>query len=413
MNRTGNIAKILSIALGLALVAGGCSAQASATPATPVVQVAAAENRALDTDLSFSGVLVPAQTVSVVGKLSGAVLEVKADVGSVVKAGDVLVTIDTETLKTQLKQAQASVKSAKAQAKASKSQASAADSAVKNVKGQASVAKINRDALQKGYDDLKKLVDAGSATQAQLDDIKAKLDVAKAQYSAASGAAVKQAQSAATAAHDAINATSAAVEVAEASVDMIQIQLDNASVKAPIDGVVLTRTINPGEMAAAGTPLLTVADTNTLKLKGTVAQEALPLLKQGQAMDVAVDIFPGKTFAGEITLIGPMSVTTGEYFPIEVSLKNDGNLRAGLTAGAGIKVKTSANVAIPNAAIVKGGGESYVFVVKDGVAGKRAVTVGLTNGTDTEVLAGLSAGEQVAVSAVSSLTDGMAVTVAP
>ena len=400
---------VLGLIMSLCLVAAtGCAPQAASTG--PIaVKTAAATQKSLETELSVAGVLVPAQTVSISAKLAGEVTAVNADVGAAVKAGDELITIDRKALETQLAQAQAQLKAAQAQAKAATSQASAYNAAIKAAKGQASAAKINRDALQKAYDDLKKLVDSGAATQAQLDEIKTRLDVAKAQYSAASSGGVNQASSAANASANSADAAKANVEVVQAGIQLLQLQLNNASVKSPLNGVVVTRSINVGETAGAGVPLLTVADTGTLKLKGTVPQEALPLLQAGQAMTVSVDIFPGQSFDGKITLLGPMAVATGEYFPIEISLSNDGNLRAGLSAHADVKAQTAAVLTVPTAAIVKGNGQSSVYLIVGGVAKKQAVVTGLSGGADTEILGGLNAGDIVAVSNVRSLDDGMPV----
>jgi multidrug resistance efflux pump len=401
----------LVLAFALAMMAG-CSTTSPAAAGPIGVKTAAATQKSMETELSVAGVIVPSQTITISSKVSGEVTAVNTEAGAAVKAGDELLTIDQKTLATQLEQAQAQLKAAQASATAATKQASATAAAVKAAKGQAAVAKINRDALQKAYDAMKALVDAGAATQAQLDDIQTKLDVAKAQYTAANSGTVNQAKSAAEASASSIDAAQANVEVVQANIKLLQLQLANTSVKTPIGGVVVTRNINVGEMAAAGSPLLTVADTGTLKLKGTVPQEALPLLKVGQEMAVTVDIYPGKSFTGKITLLGPMAVTTGEYFPIEVSLSNDGSLQAGLSAHAAVKVKTDAAVAVPNTAIVKGNSQSYVFLVKDGAVSKRAVTTGLSNNTDTEILSGLNAGEQVAVTNTASLEDGMPVTVA-
>ncbi len=408
MRRTLSVA-LCALLLVPALLTGCTATNEAAGPLT--VTVAAAQEKALDTTLSVTGVLVPAQTVSVSSKASGTVAEVKAEVGDTVKAGDVLLTMDKAALKTQLSQAKATLKAAKAQVKSAKSQATALDNAVRAARGAASVAKINRDALQKSYDEMKDMVKDGLATDAQLKELKTKLDVAKAQYNTAAGATVRQASSSASAADNSVKAAEANVDVAEANVKLMELQVGNAEITAPIDGVVVTRTVNAGETATATVALLTIADTGTLKLKGTVPQEALPLLLEGQTMDVAIDIYPGQTFTGTISLLGPMAVSTGEYFPIEVSLTNDGTLRAGLSAHANLTAQTASTLTVPDTALVKGDGQTSVYVVKDGVATLRAVTTGLSNGTDTQILNGLDAGEQVAVTNVNNLSDGLTVAV--
>jgi HlyD family secretion protein len=397
--------------LGLIAYLAGCSLQQPASAEPLSVQAVTVARKALDADLSIAGVLLPAQTVTIAGKLSGEVTQLQAEVGSVVKNGDTLATLDKKTLEAQLKQARASLDAANAQAAASLSQASALGSAVKSAQGQSSVANINLEAAQKNYSDIKNLFDSGIATKAQMDDAATRLSLAKAQYATASGSALNQTTSSAQAATDSAGAAKANGQLAQANVDLLQIQLDNATIRSPIDGVVVTRTVNRGEVAMAGTPLFTIADTARLQLKGTVPQEAIPLLKVGQVLVVTVDIYPGKAFEGNITVIGPIAVATGGYFPVQIELGNDGTLLAGLSARAALQVKTPAVLSVPDSAIVTGDGKSFVYVIREGLAVRKAIVAGYDNGSETVVLDGLAESEQVAVSNVASLTDKMPVSV--
>ncbi len=125
-------------------------------------------------------------------------------------------------------------------------------------------------------------------------------------------------------------------------------------------------------------------------------------------MDVTVDSFPGQDYKGTVTTLGPIAVSTGEVFPIEVTIKNDGRLMAGLTAHASAAVKAS-GIVVPSSAVVQSNGASYVFVIKNGVASKRLVSTGLSSDEGTLILKGLTAGEQVAVTNTDALADNMPV----
>lgn len=371
---------VLSIIL-LIFVLVGCSNQATDSRNVMNIKTAVAGKHKLQATIDVSGVLLPTKTVNVVSKISGQVTGVNFDVGNNVKAGDTLITLETRTLNAQLQQAEAALQSAEA--------------VVQAAKDQIDQAKINLDAAQKAYDRIKALYDSSAASQSQLDDVTTKLDLAKKQYEIAVGSAQKQAQ--------------ASVNTAKANINSIKVQLDNSIITSPIKGVIVNRNINPGEIASPGVVLLTIADTSTLKLKGTVSQQSVPLLQAGQKINVTVDVFPNKIFEGIIERIGPMAVSTGEYFPIEISIKNPGELKAGLSAHASVNVSSSEGVVIPSSAVFQSNGQSYVYVIKNNVAIKRNVTIGLKNDSEVEVLKGLNKGENVAVTNVSSLFDNMPV----
>ncbi|HEX9059844.1 MAG TPA: efflux RND transporter periplasmic adaptor subunit, partial [Clostridia bacterium] len=121
------------------------------------------------------------------------------------------------------------------------------------------------------------------------------------------------------------------------------------------------------------------------------------------------DIYPGKVYKGQITSIGPMAVGAGEYFPVEISIKNSGDLKAGISAHSSLGITSDDAVVIPLSAVVQNNGQSYVFVIKNNIASKRIVKPGLKNDKEIEILKGLEDGEQVAVTNVNSLIDGMKV----
>jgi hypothetical protein len=94
---------------------------------------------------------------------------------------------------------------------------------------------------------------------------------------------------------------------------------------------------------------------------------------------------------------------------VAVSLKNDGRLLAGMTAKAALGLRSSEGVLVPQAALFAQDGQEFLYVVADGKARKRAVSLGAQSGSEAQVLSGLQAGEAVAVSNVGLLSDGMEV----
>ncbi len=101
-------------------------------------------------------------------------------------------------------------------------------------------------------------------------------------------------------------------------------------------------------------------------------------------------------------------MSTGEVFPVEISVKNNGSLKAGLSARASVAARAK-GIVVPVSAVVQDSGKSYVFVIKDKLAERRPVKTGLRNDREVQILNGLDKGERVAVTNVSSLTDRAAV----
>ncbi len=347
---------------------------------TVAVTTAVAGNQELATKLELSGVLVPAQTVDISSNILGQVTKLGFHVGSAVKAGDTLMQLDTKTLSAQLLQAEAGLQSAEAAAQSARSQVS--------------LAQINLDAAQKLYDRTKVLFESGAVPQSQLDDVTDKLNTAKNQFENASGPAQNQAQ--------------AAINTASANIKNIEVQINNATIKSPINGILTSQSVNVGEVISPGAPVISIVDTSILKMKCTVAQDVLPLLAVGQEMNVTIDSYPGTKFKGTISSIGPIAVNTGEVFPAEIAINNNGRLMAGLSAHASMDIKIK-GVVVPSAAVVQNNGESYVYVIKDNIATKRVVKTGLKNDSEILILNGLKAGERAAVTNVNSLTDNMPV----
>ena len=260
--------------------------------------------------------------------------------------------------------------------------------------------------------------------QAAVDSAKARYDSAKVQYDTASGSAAQGQLTAIngqlTAAQGQLNiarkqydvSSTSTIKNAEAAVNAINVQLQNALITAAINGIIVNKNVNPGEIAVAGAPLFTLADVSRLKLKGTVSQDALLYIKQGEPVGVTVDIYPDRIFDGVVDSLGPIAVSTGSYFPCEIAIENaDLSVAAGLSARASIGITgDSGRVIAPNAALSESGSQAFVYVVADGAAHKRDVVTGLKNDAETEILHGLEQGEFVAVSNTGALFDGMPVT---
>ncbi len=363
----------------LSVVLAACAPQ---TAARVTVKTGTARAGGIVRKVEFSGVLVPNRTVNIFAKIAGQATMVNGDVGTRVRAGQLLVQIDTKELNAQLKVVEA-------QGAGVSDQAAQAKIGVET-------ARLNLEMAQRAYDRTATLLDTKVVTQSQLDDAQTKLDLAKSAYENAN----RQFQT----------VSGSGVAQADAQANFIRVQISNSTITSPINGIVTNRNINPGEITSTNTPLLSVADTATLKLQGNVSQEDIVHLSMGDKVKISVDVMPGKEYTGRINQVGPIAAATGQYFPVVVSLSNDGKLLAGMTAKASFTLTGSQGIIAPLAAV--GGGEdgqSFVFVVSGGKVHSKPVTLGMRNGGEIQVLSGLTAGETVATSNVGSLQDGMEV----
>lgn len=138
----------------------------------------------------------------------------------------------------------------------------------------------------------------------------------------------------------------AAVRQAEAQVRVLQVQLDKATLRSPLDGVVLHQDLRPGEVAAPAATILTLADLSEVTLQVYVPENRIGQVRLGQAVRVTVDSFPGRAFSGSVMRIGdepeytPRNVATAEgrlntFYIVEIRLPNpEGLLKPGMPADA-------------------------------------------------------------------------------
>ncbi|MBN1314582.1 MAG: efflux RND transporter periplasmic adaptor subunit, partial [Anaerolineales bacterium] len=141
-----------------------------------------------------------------------------------------------------------------------------------------------------------------------------------------------------------ITVAEAALRQAEANVRVLQVEVDHFMLSSPIDGVVVSQVMQPGELAAPAATILTVADLSQVDLAAYVLEYRIGEVQLGQTVRVSVDSFPGRIFEGVVTRIGnepeytPRNVTTVEqrrntYYQVEIRLPNpDGSLKAGMPA---------------------------------------------------------------------------------
>jgi RND family efflux transporter MFP subunit len=215
------------------------------------------------------------------------------------------------------------------------------------------------------------------------------------------------------------------VEAARAQLETAETALGDASLKSPLDGVVISRHVEQGSFVAAGTPGFVVADLSSVKAVFGVPDRVVSTLRLGEPMTVTTEAAAGP-FRGVLTALSPSADRKSRVFDVEVTIPNaDGRLRSGLIAAIeilpeGASAASSPLPAVPLSAVVSSPARanSYaVFVVSDAGAGSKAnardVKLGRISGNSVTIAEGLRAGERVVVSGASLLTDDAAVRIVP
>lgn len=206
-----------------------------------------------------------------------------------------------------------------------------------------------------------------------------------------------------------VKSAEAQLKGAQAAEALARRQLADATVKAPIAGVISMRYINQGEMLAPGARVETIVDDSKMKLKVSVGEMDVPNVHVGEKVAVTVDAL-GKTYDGIVTAISGKADAAHGY-EVEVQLSNGGDLKSGMFARAEIIRPAAKDVPVVSKnAIVANGGRSQVYVVSNGMASLRTVKLGAADSANVEVTEGLSAGDEVVTFGQSMLHDGAHVT---
>jgi RND family efflux transporter MFP subunit len=202
-----------------------------------------------------------------------------------------------------------------------------------------------------------------------------------------------------------------------ASMDLQQVQglisvqtekINDYTIVAPMDGVVLRRDGEIGEIAEVGQILYRIGVPKPLQVVAEVNEEDIPRVKVGQTVLFRTDAFPDRRLEGKISEITPMGDVAAKTFRIKAALPDDTPLKPGMSVEANVITREKPNALLVPADAVQG---NTVFVVDGNRVRRRTVSIGIRGTRTVEVLFGLSDGERVASPAPTELADGARVRV--
>ena len=210
-----------------------------------------------------------------------------------------------------------------------------------------------------------------------------------------------------------ISAETAMVQ-AKAALGLAQERLEDATITAPISGIVSHRHLDLGGMASPTTPIFEVVEMDTVKAIVGVIESDLGRLKLKAKASIRVDALTDPV-TGEISLISPTLESASRTAKVEIKIENASmNLKPGMFAKVTIPVEIHENaILIPRSSVLEDANQDQrsVFVVTQDVSERRQIGVGLSQGSDVEVISGLSEGDAVVIAGQHSLRDGEIVTV--
>jgi membrane fusion protein (multidrug efflux system) len=350
--------------LGAALLVSACGGKTEEATATAVTivsiapeNITVAAKSTITTGPAVSGTLVADRTASIRAEVPGSVLSVMLDPGARVSKGTPLVRIDDSAIRDMYLSAKSGV----------------------------TQAELAADIAKREQDRAEKLLAAGAIAQN----------------------AVEMARRGAAGA-------TAALDDAKARLASAQKNMDNTVVKAPYDGIVSERQVNPGDVVAPGAPLVTIVDPSTMRLEGTVPADQLASVRVGSPISFTVTGYPGRTFTGSISSIYPSADPATRQVRLFAKIPNAGRgLVAGLFAAGRIATTRHEGIAVPLTAIDQRGVKPEVTKLKGGKIEKAEVTLGARDDATErmEIMSGVAVGDTLLIGAAAGITPGTPVRV--
>lgn len=373
----------LAVATPAALLAQTAQEPAASTMAAPSVTVVPATLTTVTQIVRASGGLLAREDVVVSARVSGAeIVDLQADIGDTVVAGQVLAQLNDQTLTAQLQQADANLASAAA--------------AIAQADGQLASANATATQARTALDRTQQLRRDGAVAQAALDQAQATADSAD--------ATVQSAQAA-------IAAAKAQQAQAQAARDIAALNLSWAAVKAPVDGIIADRTVRRGDLSAAGTAMFEIIRDGQIEAELEVVETDLVHIHIGDPVTIRVAGLPPR--AGTVRRISPQVDPVSRLGTVRVQIDDQDGLRAGVFASADILTDQREALTVPVSAVTTTGSNSVVQKVVDGIVEQVPVSPGVVSAGLREIRDGLTAGDLVLLRAGAFFRTGDRVTPVP
>lgn len=351
------IKRLLSILLVLVLSLSlliGCEKEKEVVKETELsVSTVKVEKRNIAQAVKYPGTVRGVNEVYIMPKASARVTAIYVKPGDRVSAGQTLLTLDSSDFEAGMRQGEAAVAMAEAGKRAND---------------------IQLEDARLNYERMKKLFDAGAASQQQLEAVES---------------AVKLLET---------GSIDAALEQAQAGLMLAQTQLSHCTITSPISGVVGSVNLSLGDTASPTSPAATVSDTSLLEIETLVSESEVSYIQTGAVVNVLVKAAAEKPFQGRVDSVSIVPDPMKRNYTVKVVLDNpDNKIKSGMFAEVVIStVSKDDAVSVPLAAVVPRSGRQIVYTVDSKNRAREIdVETGLRDNNYVEIVSGLKAGEQV------------------
>jgi HlyD family secretion protein len=387
--------KVVSF-MALVFLLSACGKKQEAEVASPpAVQVTAVTQNTIRRIVRGDGVLFPQDQANVVPKITAPVMKFYVRRGDDVKQGQVVAELENRDLVGAAAEARTAIDIAESNLRST--EGSTIPEAVVKAQTDLEAARQARDSAKKVLDSREQLFKDGALAARQVDESRLAYVQAQGQYQAADEH-LKTLQAVGN--KEQSKSSAAQVQTAKAHYESQQAQVTYSRVVSPMTGVVADRPLNEGDIAAPGTPLLTIMDISRVVARVNVPQADAPFVKVGQKAIITQTDSSEQT-EGRVTVVSPSTDPNTTTVQVWVEIANTGErLKPGTTVHAAIVTEEyKAASVLPATAILPGeeGGTAVLTVTADSVAHTRAVKLGVREGNQVQILSGVNPGDEVVV----------------
>lgn len=380
-----------------------CSSEKPAEQPTVNVQVAPVEKTTIQRVVESQAVLSPLQQATIIPKISAPVQKFLVKRGSPVKENQLLAVLENRDLSA----AAQDTKGTYEQAQATYETTTAANLPEEIQKAEADLQQAQQalDAEEKVFQSRQQLFEQGALPRKELDQSRVDITQFRNQYAIAKKhrdalLAIGKPQE--------LKAAAGQLESAKGKFMGAEAQLSYSEIRSPINGVITDRPLYPGEMATAGTPLLTVMDISSVIAKTHIPQDQAAALKVGDNGTMTV---PGmdEPIKGKVTVVSPALDPNSTTVEVWFEAKNpEHELKPGTSVHLSLTAQTVKDaLVIPATSILTAadGSTTVMLAGSDGLAHQQGVKVGVRNGDDVQVVEGLKEGDKVVTAGAYGLPD--------
>jgi multidrug efflux pump subunit AcrA (membrane-fusion protein) len=391
------------VALAGMLLTVGCSSDKGDTEPTVTVQVAAVEKTTIQHTIKTQAILFPRQQAAIVPKISAPVQKFLVKRGSAVHAGQLLAVLENRDLNAAAQDTKGSYD--QAQASYATTTGASLPEEIQKAEADAQQAQQALDAQEKVFQSRQQLFDQGALPRKELDQSRVDVTAARNQ-----DAIAKKHLDAlmAIGKQQALKSAAGQLESAKGKYLGAQAQLSYSEIRSPIDGVVTDRPLYPGEMAAAGTALLTVMDISSVIAKAHIPQDDAAALRVGDKGTMTV---PGieEPIEGKVTVVSPALDPNSTTVEVWLEAKNS---KQALKPGTSVQLSLTAQtvkdaLVVPASSVITTpeGATAVMLAGTDGRAHQKVVKVGIRNGDDVQIVEGVTASDKVIATGAYGLPD--------